>query len=195
MRFAVAALSAAALALAAGEARADVSSWLSIGAGGAVQTAHGASSPDGAPAMTYSLGVGTSPLAPFVVGVLYRGTTMFGLGTDAGGAVRLAMGAFARGNWGLALDLGAAYRGWRSGDYGSAPLQGVLTFGSPWGLQLAVGTQLWAIDGNAPAQGAFAALEIDLLRLTLMRQGSSERWWPNPNPAGGREKQVSLLSW
>jgi hypothetical protein len=145
--------------------------------------------------MTYALGVGTSPLSPFVVGVLYRGTTMFGLGTDLGGAVRLATGAFARGNWGLALDLGVAWRGWRGGDYGSAPLQGVLTFGSPWGLQLAVGTQLWAIDGNTPAQGAFAALELDLMRLTLMRQGGSERWWPNPNPAGGHEKHVSLLAW
>jgi hypothetical protein len=194
MRLAAAAAFAVALAL-GGEARADVSSWLSVGVGGAAQSAQGSSSPDGAPAMTYALGVGTSPRAPFVVGVLYRGTTMFGLGTDAGAAVRLATGAFARGGWGLALDAGAAYRGWRGGDYGSAPLQGVLTFGSPWGLQLAVGTQLWAIDGKTSAQGFFAAIEIDLLRLTIMRQGPSERWWPNPNPAGGREKQVSLLAW
>jgi hypothetical protein len=195
MRLALSLPLACAVALAVPDARADVSSWLAVGAGGAAQAARGASSPDGAPVMTYSIGVGSSPLAPFVVGVLYRGTTMFGLGTDAGGAVRLATGAFARGNWGLALDVGAAYRGWRGGDYGSAPLQGVLTFGSPWGLQLAVGTQLWAIDGNTSAQGAFAALEIDLLRLTVMRQGGSERWWPNPNPAGGREKRVSLLAW
>jgi hypothetical protein len=26
---------------------------------------------------------------------------------------------------------------------------------------------------------------VDLLRLTVMRQGSSERWWYNPAPAGG----------
>jgi hypothetical protein len=78
--------------------------------------------------------------------------------------------------------------------YGDSPLQGVLTFGSPWGLQLAVGAEVWSLDGGVSAQGVFAALEIDLLRLTLMRQGASERWWPNPNPAGGREKTVSLLS-
>jgi hypothetical protein len=186
----------AALALPARPARADVSSWLSVGAGGAAQLARGASSPDGAPAMTYAIGMGTSPLAPFVLGVLYRGTTMFGLGTDIGGAVRLATGSFARGSWGLALDLGAAYRGWRGASYGDAPLQGVITLGAPWGLQLAVGTQLFSLDTNGSAQGGFAAIELDLLRLTVMRQGSqTERWWPNPNPAGGREKNVSLLAW
>jgi hypothetical protein len=186
---------AVALAAWAGDARADVSSWLAVGTGGAAQVARGASSPDGAPALTYSIGVGSSPLAPFVVGLLYRGTTMFGLGTDAGAAVRLATGPFCRGEWGLALDAGAAWRGWRAGDYGDWPLQGVLTLGSPWGFQLAVGTQLWSIDGATSAQGGFAAIELDLLRLTVMRQGGSERWWPNPNPAGGREKRVSLLAW
>jgi hypothetical protein len=187
----------AAVALCASPARADVSSWLALGAGAAGQYAHGASSPDGAPVMTYSIGVGTSPRAPFVFGVLYRGTTMFGLGTDAGGALRLATGAFARGDWGLAIDLGAAYRGWsgsNGGSYGAAPAQGVVTFGSPWGLQLAVGAQAFALDGGVAAEGGFAALEIDLLRFTVMRQGPSERWLPNPNPAGGREK-ASLLSY
>jgi hypothetical protein len=176
-------------------ARADVSSWFAVGVGGAGQFARGASSPDGAPVMTYSMGVGSSPLAPFVLGVLYRGTTMFGLGTDVGGAVRVATGAFARGSWGVALDVGAAYRGWRGGSYGDAPLQGIITVGAPWGLQLAVGAQVLSLDTNGSAQGAFAAIEIDLLRLTLMRQGTTERWFPNPNPAGGRDKQVSLLAW
>jgi hypothetical protein len=192
---AIAAPFAVALAAWATDARADVSSWFAVGAGGAAQIARGASSPDGAPAFTYSIGVGSSPLAPFVVGLLYRGTTMFGLGTDAGAAVRLATGAFCRGGWGLALDGGVAWRGWRSGDYGDSPLQGVLTLGAPWGFQLAVGTQLWTLDHGTSAQGGFAAIELDLLRLTVMRQGAGERWWPNPNPAGGREKQVSLLAW
>jgi hypothetical protein len=53
----------AALALVSSPARADVSSWLAVGAGAAGQFAHGASSPDGAPVMTYSIGVGTSPRA------------------------------------------------------------------------------------------------------------------------------------
>jgi hypothetical protein len=182
------------LALVAADARADVTSWLSIGGGATAQLAQGAATRDVAGTLTYSVGVGSSPLAPFVLGVLYRGTTMFGLGTDVGAAVRLATGGFARGNWGLALDAGVVWRTWGSGTYGDSPIQGVLTFGSPWGLQLAAGAQVWSLDNGVSAQGFFAALEIDLLRLTVMRQGPTERWWPNPNPAGGHEKQVSLLS-
>jgi len=185
----------AAVALATGDARADLSSWLSVGGGATAQLAQGAATRDVAGTFNYALGVGTSPLAPFVVGVIYRGTTMAGLGTDLGAALRLTTGGFSRGSWGVAVDAGVAWRAWGSGTYGDSPLQGVLTFGSPWGLQLAVGTQLWSLDGGVPAQGLFAALELDLLRLTLMRQGGSERWWPNPNPGGGREKKVSLLSW
>jgi hypothetical protein len=67
----------------------------------------------------------------------------------------------------------------------------VLTLGAPWGVQLAAGGQLWSLDGGNAAQGLFAALELDLLRLTVMRQGPGDRWWPNPNPAGG--KLVGLL--
>jgi hypothetical protein len=186
---------AAALALFAGDAHADVSSWLAVGGGAATQLAPGSSTRDVAGALTYSIGVGSSPLAPFVVGVLYRGMTMFGLGTDVGAALRLATGSFARGGWGAALDAGVAWRSWGSGAFGDSPLQGVLTLGSPWGFQLAAGAQLWSLDGGVSAQGFFAALEIDLLRFTVMRQGVSERWWPNPNPAGGHEKTVSLLGW
>lgn len=182
------------LVLAAVDARADVTSWLSIGGGTAAQLAQGASSRDVAGTLNYSFGFGSSPLAPFVIGVIYRGTTMFGLGTDVGAGLRLATGGFARGNWGLALDAGVVWRTWGAGTYGDSPLQGVLTFGSPWGLQLAAGAQVWSLDGGVSAQGFFAALEIDLLRLTVMRQGPTERWWPNPNPTGGHEKQVSILS-
>jgi hypothetical protein len=118
--------------------------------------------------------------------MLFRTTTMFGLGTDLGAAVRLSTGGFARGSWGVALDAGALWRSWGSGSHGDWPLQGVLTAGAPWGVQLAVGGQLWSLDGGNPAQGLFAALELDLLRLTVTRQGSGEQWWPNPNPAGGK---------
>lgn len=182
------------LALLAAPARADVTSWLAIGGGGAAQLAQGSTTRDAAGTLTYSFGVGSSPLAPFVVGVIYRGTTMFGLGTDLGAGLRLATGGFARGNWGVALDAGVVWRTWGSGTYGDSPLQGVLTLGAPWGLQLAGGVQLWSLDGGVSAQGFFAALEVDLLRLTVMRRGLTERWWPNPNPAGGHDKQVSILS-
>jgi hypothetical protein len=186
---------AAGLALDAGDARADVTSWLAVGGGAAAQLAQGATTREVAGTLTYSVGIGSSPLAPFVLGVLYRGTTMFGLGTDVGAAVRLATGSFARGSWGLALDAGVAWRPWGGGAFGNSPLQGVLTLGSPWGFQLAGGAEVGSLDGAVSAQGFFVALEIDLLRLTVMRQGPSERWWPNPNPAGGREKTVSLLRW
>lgn len=179
----------AGLAVTAGsrEARADVSSWLAIGGGYSAEVNRDTSSRDFAGALTYSMGVGTSPLARIVVGGLLRGTTMFGFGTDLGLALRAATGGFARGDWGVALDAGVLWRSWGSSSYGDWPLQGVLTLGSPWGLQLAVGAQVWSISGGTQAQGLFAALEIDLLRFTVMRQGASERWWPNPAPAGGHE--------
>lgn len=166
-------------------ARADVSSWFALGGGGAVERDRPSAHDSFAPAMTYSIGVGSTPLAPVVLGGLLRGRTMFGLGTDLGIAVRTTTGGFARGDWGLALDAGALWRSWGGGSYGDWPLQGVLTGGSPWGFELAVGTELGSLDRGTAAQGFFVAIELDLLRLTVMRQGSGERWWPNPNPAGG----------
>jgi hypothetical protein len=183
---AVTALACAAIAAIVRPARADVSSWLSVGGGYANQKDHDTGTRDSAGAFTYSVGVGSSPLSPVVVGLVFRGTTMFNLGTDVGAAVRLATGGFARGNWGLALDAGALWRSWGAGSHGDWPLQGVLTGGAPWGLQLAVGGQAWSLDGGHSAQGLFAVLELDLLRLTVMRQGPGQQWWPNPNPAGGK---------
>jgi hypothetical protein len=160
---------------------------MAFGGGYAAQRNSSTASRDGAPAMTYSIGVGSSPLAALVIGGLFRGQTFFGLGTDIGVAARAATGGFARGDWGLALDAGALWRPWRSGSYGDWPLQGVLTGGSPWGFQIALGAELASVSRGTAAQGFFAALEIDLLRLTVMRQGPTERWWPNPAPAGGHQ--------
>jgi hypothetical protein len=158
-----------------------------VGGGYTAQLNRSTTTRDRAPTLTYSMGVGSSPLAPLVLGGLVRGTTFFGLGTDLGVAARAASGGFARGDWGLALDAGALWRPWRGGSYGQWPLQAVLTGGSPWGLQIALGGELSSVSAGTPAQGFFAALEIDLLRFTVMRQGSSEPWWPNPAPAGGHE--------
>jgi hypothetical protein len=174
-------------------ARADVSSWLAVGSGAAVERNRPSSTRDTSGVLTYSVGVGSSPMAPIVVGGIVRGTTMFGLGTDAGLAIRATTGGFARGDFGLSLEAGALWRPWRDGAYGRWPLQAVFTGGAPWGFQLAVGAELWSLDGKTAAQGFFAALEIDLLRLTVMRRGSTERWWPNPSPAGGPEQTASGL--
>ena len=176
------------------DAHADVTSWLSLGGGATAQLAYGATTPDTAGAFTWAIGVGTTPRASFVVGMMYRGATYPGLGTDLGmPSLRLATGGFARGDWGVALDGGTLYRTWGNGAYGRWPIQEILTVGSPWGLQLAIGGQEWDISGGPQAEGIYIALEIDLLRLTVGRQGSSERWWPNPNPAGGHE-QTAILS-
>ena len=109
---------------------------------------------------------------------------MVGLGTDVGLAARAATGGFARGDWGLAVDLGAAFRSWGGGTYGDWPLQAVVTGGTPWGFQLAVGSEFSNLERGHPAEGLFVALELDFLRLSVMRQGSSVPWWPNPSPAG-----------
>jgi hypothetical protein len=174
------------------EARADVSSFMAVGGGYTGQFLRQSSSggtsafsSDWVPAIDYSIGVGSSPLASGVLGGMIRGQTFVGLGTDIGLAARVCTGAFARGDWGVAFDLGAAWRSWQQSTYGEWPVQAVLTGGTPWGLQLAVGAQVASVPGAQPADGFFAAIEIDLLRLTVMRQGSSEPWWYNPSPAGG----------
>ena len=187
-------LAVVALSCAARDARADVSSWMAVGGGTGSQLNHESSGRDLAGAMTYSIGVGSSPLSSLVLGGLLRGQTFFGLGTDLGLTARASTGGFARGDWGVALDAGVVWRPWRGGSYGVWPIQAVLTGGTPWGLQLALGAEVSSISGGTPAQGFFAALEIDLLRLTVTRQGSSDRWWPNPSPAGGHQS-ASIANW
>jgi hypothetical protein len=160
---------------------------MAVGGGTGLQLNRDSSHRDFAGSLTYSLGVGSSPLKPIVLGGLLRGQTFFGLGTDLGLAIRATTGGFARGDWGVALDAGVLWRPWGNGDFGEWPIQGVLTVGAPWGLQLALGGEFASVSGGTSAQGFFAALEIDLLRLTVTRQGSTERWWPNPVPAGGHQ--------
>jgi hypothetical protein len=189
LRPALGAAACLAALLAPREARADVSSWMAVGGGYTGQFLRSSSSTsfssDWVPAIDYSMGVGSSPLAPAVIGGMIRGATYVGLGTDIGLAARVSTGAFARGDWGAAFDLGLSWRYWQQSTYGEWPVQAVLTGGTPWGFQLALGAQVSSVPGGQPADGFFAVIEIDLLRLTVMRQGSSEPWWYNPAPAGG----------
>ncbi|HEY6464269.1 MAG TPA: hypothetical protein VIY73_29075, partial [Polyangiaceae bacterium] len=76
---AVAAPAAIALAT-AGDARADVTSWLAVGGGATSQLAQGAATRDLAGQFDWSFGFGSSPLAPLVVGMIYRGNTIVGFG-------------------------------------------------------------------------------------------------------------------
>jgi hypothetical protein len=177
---------AAALAFSATHARAaDLSSWLALGGGYGFERNDVESITRRGAAFSATLGVGTTPRNRFVVGGVFRSLTHLTLGTDISIGPRVAPGGFARGDWGLALDAAAAGRFWKHGDFGRFPVQVVLTGGTPWGFQLGVGADVWNIAGDPPARGVFALLEFDLLRFTLMRQGTSEAWWRNPAPAGG----------
>jgi len=181
------ALAACACMLHASDARADTSAFFSMGGGYGVARSESRETYDRATAMSFAIGVGSSPLASVVVGGMLRSTTYFTLGTDVGVAARVATGGFARGQWGLALDVGPSWRLWKAdSDYGTFPLGGMLTLGAPWGVQLGVGATVWNLEGTPASKGAVALLEIDLLRLTVMRQGATDRWWENPSPAGGR---------
>lgn len=170
-------------------ARADVTSWLALGGGYSLQYGTPESRTDRAVTLSYSLGVGSSPRASWVVGGILRGTSLLSMGTDLGLAARVATGGFARGQWGAAFDAGVVGRWWRHGDYGDYPLRFVLTGGAPWGLQLAVGADVASVSGGTPGRGFFGLIEIDLLRVTVMRQGATDAWWRNPAPAGGRLPQ------
>lgn len=168
-------------------ARADVSSWFSAGGGYGVQRSDSRGAFDRATAFSLSIGVGTTPLSSVVVGGLVRSTTYFTLGTDVDLSLRVASGGFARGQWGLAFDVGPGWRTWKNAaDYGRFPLHASIIGGAPWGLQLGLGVDAVNLAGSPTSVGGVALLEIDLLRLTVMRQGSTDRWWENPAPAGGR---------
>ncbi|HEY8075647.1 MAG TPA: hypothetical protein VIF62_16090 [Labilithrix sp.] len=169
------------------DANADVTSWLSAGGGYGFERNAPRNVYDRATAISFAVGVGSSPTSSLVVGGMFRTTTYLTLGSDIGLALRVASGGFARGQWGLAIDLGPKYRAFGGGDYARWPIDGMVFLGGPWGLQLGVGGDLFnIITPNDPgARGVTALLEIDFLRLTVMRQGATDRWWENPSPAGG----------
>lgn len=185
--FSAAILAASACMLHAAPASADTSSWLSITGGYGLKHSESRDKLVDAGALSFALGVGSSPLSSVVVGGTVRSTTYFTRGTDLSVAARVASGGFARGQWGLALEAGPGYRVWRgAGDYGRFPLSAMLLLGAPWGIELSVGADVMNLTGDPQARGVVVLAGIDLLRLTLMRQGSTDKWWENPSPGGGR---------
>jgi hypothetical protein len=178
-----------ALVMAPAAAHAEPSSWLSATSGYAIEHNSVQRTDNGAAALSFAVGVGTSPLSSFVVGGMFRTTTYFTLGTDLGIALRLSSGGFARGEWGFAIDAGAGFRTWGNGDSGKWPLQARVIGGAPWGVELSVGGDFWNLSGDGPyARGINVVAGIDLLRLTIMRQGTTERFWENRHPVGGHSK-------
>jgi hypothetical protein len=95
-------------------------------------------------------------------------------------------GGYSRGDWGLGFDLGPGLRLWESNADGTFPLQGAVILGAPWGLQLTLGSDIMNLAVHPSSIGGFAVVEFDLMRFTLMRQGSTDAFWKNPLPAGGR---------
>ena len=177
---------AAAVGLGGGTARADVTTWLAFGTGIAVDHSTANGSTNWNPGLSASMGVGSDPTHAWVLGGVFRSLSRFNEGTDLSLSLRLTTGGFSRGDWGLGVDVGPALRLWGNNTFGTYPLQGALLFGAPWGLQATVGSDIVNLEGHPSSIGAYALIEFDLLRFTVMRQGSTDAYWKNPLPVGGR---------
>jgi hypothetical protein len=167
-------------------AGADTSAWAFAGGGSMIwKEGDGALAPSGA--LSFDLGVGTSPDASFIAGGLFRVTPILGSGTDMALLGRVATRGFQGGDFGLALDAGGYARVWGAGSLG---FTGSLTAGLPLGFSLSL--QAMVGTGNTLGFGAIAG--VDLLRLTLYRQ-TLLQWWPNPSApqqtAGARSASIS----
>lgn len=179
------------------KARADTSAWMFIG-GGALGSRL-AEPPPGTPppttmpvykppcdlgkfcangALTFDMGVGTTPDGPVIIGGLFRVQPLIGAGTDLAILARVATHGFQAGDFGLALDAGGFARFWGEK---SAGFMGEVTLGAPLGFQLSIE----AMVGTEKALGFGAVAGIDLLRLTLYRQTMLDHW-QNPSPAWKR---------
>jgi hypothetical protein len=153
-------------------AHADPSAWVFAGGGGMLwKQGENPLSPSGA--LSFDLGLGTTPDAPFIVGGLFRITPILGSGTDMAWLARVATRGFQSGVFGLALDAGAYARVWGTGSGG---FTGSLTAGVPLGFSVS----FQAMVGTGDTLGFGAIAGIDFLRLTLYRQ-TLLQWWPNPS--------------
>jgi hypothetical protein len=154
-------------------ARADSSAWLFTG-GGAMGWKQGDGDFTTNGALSFDLGVGTTPDAPFIFGGLFRMTPLLGSGSDLALLGRAATRGFQAARFGLALDAGGYARFWGAGSTG---FTGALTLGAPLGITVS----LQGSVGSDKAVGFGAMAGLDLLRLTLYRQSLLD-WWPNPSP-------------
>ncbi len=180
-------LAAAGLAcFSARPARADVTTWLAFGTGLAVDHSTTTHITNWSPGISASMGVGSDPTRAIVVGWAFRLMSRVNEGADMSLSLRLTTGGYSRGDWGLGFDLGPGLRLWESNNDGMYPLQGNVIFGAPWGLQATVGSDLLNLAIHPASIGAYALIEFDLMRFTLMRQGSTDAYWKVPLPAGGR---------
>ncbi len=177
---------ASSVTLLARPARADVTTWLAFGTGLAVDHSTANRSTNWSPGISGSIGLGSDPTHAVVVGGVFRLMSRVNEGADMNLALRVSTGGYSRGDWGFAVDVGPGLRLWESNQDGTFPLQGALVLGAPWGVQLTLGSDIMNLAVHPSSVGGFALVEFDLLRFTVMRQGSTDRFWKNPIPAGGR---------
>lgn len=159
--------------LAARSARAELSSWLYLGVGGAGLSGNRITSPRVAGQL--DTGVGSSPHRAVVVGVGARMQPYFGEAVDFAAYLRGATQGYVTGRFGVALDAGA-YAG--AGATRTTGFLGTLNVGLPWGV-VASGSYAQADQGE---KAVTVTLGVDFLRLTVYRL-SGEKQWPNVLPA------------
>lgn len=159
----------------AGGARADVSSWLFFGMGPSALD-HSSYGRDLLTSMQLDTGLGLPPSYDVVPGFVLRMNTRFGEGSDLAVLLRAATGGYARGDWGLAVDLGGYERWW--GVEPSPGFAGSLSIGAPWGVTLGLNFQ----QGSDSVRTYAAVFGIDLARFTVYRSTGLD-WWSNPYPS------------
>jgi hypothetical protein len=174
--FSVACVSAAALSAAllhASPAAAQASSWLFVGGGaGMVDQGQPGVARETRPALQLDTGLGSTATQPLVVGALFRAQAYFNSGIDLAVVARAVSRGFARGEFGIGLDVGAYQRWWGPDSTG---VIGNLVLGGPWGLTLLGGATL----GSGDQKLYFASLGVDLARLTVHRHSGLD-WFANP---------------
>ena len=194
-RLLVTALAAASSAVVARDARADVSSWMAVGGGSGLQLNRDSASRDFAGSLTYSLGVGSSPLSSFVLGgpasradVLRprNGPRPRGAGVDGGICPRRLGRSPRRGRPAGDPGATATSASGRSRRCSRSARRGVCSSRSAGSSR--------ASRAARPRRASSPRSRSNLLRFTVMRQGSTERWWPNPVPAGGHESAANAAS-
>ncbi len=123
-------------------------------------------------ALSIDTGIGTPATSSFVWGGVFHGAERFGHGLDLGGALRLAMGSYARGDFGLGLDLGSEYR---FGDDNGVAGAARLVLGAPWGISASAGGSYGADEVKV----LLFTVGLDFARLTVHRE-TGLNWFPNP---------------
>jgi hypothetical protein len=183
---AIAALPLVSLFVLQATAHAEPTSWLAFGPGLSANYDRSSHGEAGGLTVSAEIGLGTDPSHPLVVGGVFRALTTFGVAPDRlplSLSARIATSGFARGDLGVAMDLGVAAR-WTGGQtYGHFPFQPVAILGLPGALQLEVGFDLGDVTGASPAAaGGFFLVSVDFFRLASRRSGTQKGFFSSEAP-------------